>query len=510
MSGVERSALLDPPPPPESGAPDASLAGAATAGSAAHNQAIATGVMWQGALRWLSQVLAWTATIVVARRLSPADYGIAGSASILVGLFSLLTDGGMARAIVMRRDRDEHVVESMHAASMLTGVALALVMIAIAYPVSVFYAEPRIAAVVMTLSIVMVLSGATAVPLGVMQQSLQYKQLAAIDFSRASAQALSVLGCAVMGLGYWSLTIGLIVGYVVAFVGARRFVHLTPRRPTRQAVAPTIRYASHLIVTSIAWYLYSHADFAVVGRVAGLTALGYYQFAWNVAQLPGEKLANVLQAVVSPFFASIGDDRASLRHYFLILSELLVSVMFPILVGFALVSPIAVPILFGAKWMVSVPVMQVLVICAALSCVSLLSQHVLSATGQASFAARLNLAALAVLPLSFYLAARLSGPLAVAFVWLAAQPVLITIPLFRLRQTIDLSVFQYFRELRAPAACTALMAISVFIARGLLLSLAPIVQLLALILIGASVYIASMLLLFRGHVDAIAAIWRNR
>ena len=82
--------------------------------------------------------------------------------------------------------------------------------------------------------------------------------------------------------------------------------------------------ARHLVVSALAWYLYSNADFAVVGRVAGLSALGYYQFAWNVAQLPGEKLANVLQAVVLPFFGSIGDDRNALRHYFLILSELLV------------------------------------------------------------------------------------------------------------------------------------------------------------------------------------------
>lgn len=507
MSGSERAALLEPPSEPESGS---SSPNPTTPGSIEHNQSLATGVMWQGALRWMSQVLAWTATIVVARKLSPYDYGIAGSATVLVGVFSLLTDGGLARALVMRRDRDDRVVEGMHGASILTGIGIALVMLGIAYPLAQFYAEPRITAVVMALSIVMLLSGATAVPLGVMQQRLQYKQLAAIDFARASAQALTVLGCAVMGLGYWSLAIGLIVGYLVAFVGARYFVRLTPRRPTRAVVGPTIRYASQLGLSGIAWYLYANADFAVVGRVAGLTALGYYQFAWNVAQLPGEKLANVLQAVVSPFFASIGNDRVAMRHYFLILSELLVSVMFPILVGFALVSPIAVPILFGAKWIVSVPVMQVLVICAALSCVSLLSQHVLSATGQASVAAKLNLSALLILPVLFYIAARLAGPLAVAFVWLAAQPVLVTVPLLRLRSTIDLSLAQYLTELRAPAICTVLMAASVLVATPLLTSVAPIVQLTGLILLGAVVYVASMLLLFRQHVDAIAAVWRNR
>ena len=506
MSGGERTALLEPTPEPGN-TPELQRQ---SAGSAAHNQAITSGVMWQGALRWLSQVLAWTATIVIARRLSPADYGIAGSATLLIGLFSLFTDGGFARALVMRRDRDKDVIGSMHSASMIVGVALATIMVCIAYPMAWFYSEPRVAAVVLALSLVMILSGATAIPLAVMQQRLQYRELAAIDFFRSSAQALTVLGCAVLGFNYWSLAIGLIAGYLVAFLLARQYVNVQPLRPGREIVAPTLMYARHLIVSAIAWFLYSNADFAVVGRVAGLTALGYYQFAWNVAQLPGEKLANVLQAVVSPFFASIGDDVKALRHYFLILTELLVSVMFPVLMGFALVSPIAVPLLFGAKWLAAVPVMQVLVVCATLSCVSLLSQHVLGATGQANIAARINLSALIVLPVSFFVAARLSGPFAVACVWLIAQPVLVTVPLVKLRATIDLSLAQFFQQLRAPLVCTALMILSLLLLRPSLHSLAPFVQLCCLILIGAVVYAASFFGFYRSRIDAMASIWLER
>lgn len=479
-------------------------------GSVEHNRAIATGVMWQGALRWLSQVLAWTATIVVARRLSPADYGIAGTASVFVGLFSLLTDGGFARAVVMRREKDPAVIESVHGAAIATGFGIAALMVAIADPISKFYNEPRVAAVVMALAPVMILSGATAIPLAVMQQRLQYRGLAAIDFGRAAAQALTVLGCALLGFGYWSLAIGLIVGYVVAFLWSLRYVRLLPTLPRREMLAPTLLYARHLVTSSVAWYFYSNADFAVVGRVVGLTALGYYQFAWNVAQLPGEKLANILQSVVSPFFAAIGDDRFMLRHYFLILSELLVLVMFPILFGFALVSPIAVPLLFGAKWAVSVPVMQVLVICAALSCVSLLSQHVLGATGQARTAARINIAALLILPTLFFFAAKLSGPLAVAFVWLAAQPMLVAVPLLHLRTTIDLTLSEYLSNLRAPAVCTALMVASVLSVRSVTAAWSPVQQLSAFIAIGGIVYVGAVLLLFRSRVDAIASVWRNR
>jgi O-antigen/teichoic acid export membrane protein len=260
----------------------------------------------------------------------------------------------------------------------------------------------------------------------------------------------------------------------------------------------------------MAWYAYSSADFATVGRVVGLAALGYYQFAWNIAQLPGEKLANVLQGVVGPFFGAIGDDRAALRHYFLVLSELLLSVMWPILFGFALVSPLAVPLVFGAKWAAAVPVLQILVICAASSSLSLMSQHVLSATGHASDTLKLNLVAVLVLPLAFYGAARYSGILAVACVWLVAQPTLTGIPLLRMRPAIDLTIREFLFAMRAPIVSALLMTSVLLALRPFIAGLVPIVQLLLLCALGALVYVTAFLLLFGERVSAIRELWRDR
>jgi len=509
MSGGEPIAVRPPTPPLEQ--PITGVSGPDPSGSAAHNRAIATGVMWQGSLRWLSQVLAWTATIAIARRLSPGDYGIAGTAGVLVGTLSLFHDAGLARAVVMRRERDDVVLEQVHGAAILSGIALALLLVLAAYPIASFYAEPRLVPVIIALSLALVLSGTNTIPLAVMQQRLQFKRLAAIDFGKTIAQAFTVLICALLGFRYWSLTIGLIVGHLVTLVWTQRSVSLRARFPDRLTVGPTFGYTRHLAVSALAWYLYSNADFAVVGRVAGLSALGYYQFAWNVAQLPGEKLANVLQAVVLPFFGSIGDDKKALKHYFLILSELLVAVMLPVLIGFALVSPIAVPLIFGAKWMASVPIMQILVICAALGSVSMLSQHVLGATGQAAVAARLNLVALISLPIGFYVAARTSGPFAVACVWLLAQPLLVGYPLLKLRAAVGLSVREYLRNLLGPVVCTGIMiAVVLLLQRSIANSVTPILQLVLLSMTGAVVYLLAFLLLFRPRIDAILSVWRDR
>ncbi|HYW51030.1 MAG TPA: lipopolysaccharide biosynthesis protein [Gemmatimonadaceae bacterium] len=505
MSGADPAALLAPPE-----ADEATVTTSTPAGSAAHNEAIATGVMWNGALRWLSQVLSWSATIVIARRLSPGDYGMAGTATVLVGLLALVTEGGIGRAVVMRRDRDDVIVRQAHGAGITAGFGMALVMLLAAYPISRFYDEPRVMPLIAALSIALVFSGFNAIPLAVLQQRLEYRRLAAVEFVKAIVQAATVLAGALAGLRYWSLALGLIAGYVASVLMARRYITVQADRPTRAVLGPTVSYARELVVGSFAWYLYSNADFAVVGRVAGLTALGYYQFAWNVAQLPGEKLANVLQSVVGPFFGAIGDDRKMLKHYFLVLSELLVSIMLPVLCGFALVSSIAVPMIFGAKWLPSVPLMQVLVLCSAVGSVSLLSQHVLSATGQAAVNTRLNLGALLVLPLGFYLAARFYGPFAVAMVWLVAQPVLMGVPLARLKHTVGLSTTTYLLSLRAPVISSLVMSVAVLALARSMVNVVPIVQLLALSCLGAVVYIGVFMAFFRDRVDAIVMLWKSR
>ena len=166
-----------------------------SAGSANHDQAIASGVMWQGALRWLSQALSWTATIVIARRLSPEDYGIAGTATVLVGLLCLITESGIGRAVVMRRDRDAAVVQEAHGAAIVVGFVSTLFMLLSAIPIARFYNEPRVAPVIAVLSVALLFSGANTVPLAVLQQQLQYRRLAAIDFGKAIAQASTVLVC---------------------------------------------------------------------------------------------------------------------------------------------------------------------------------------------------------------------------------------------------------------------------------------------------------------------------
>ena len=500
----------DPAGRPTAGAGPAAPVSPASRPPGIHDATVAQGVVWQASLRWLGQLLAWTATIVVARRLSASDYGIAGAATVSVGFLSLVFDSGIARALTFRREQSETVLRQAHGAAILLGMLLALALMVGAVPASRFFREPAMVPVVMSGGLTLVAVGFTTVPMALLQRQLRYRELATIDLGRATVQAATVLGGALLGWGYWSLVAGLLAGAFSGVALTSRWSRIAPAVPTRAALAPTLSYARQLVVGVLAWYAYSNADFIVVGRVLGVAALGYYQFAWNIAQLPGEKLANILQAVAGPFFGAIGDDRVALRHYFVLLSLLLASVMIPVLVGFALVAPVAVPLVFGAKWVPAIILTQLLIARAAIGSLSLLSHHVLGATGSAHVTARVNLAAVLVLPVAFLLAAKWGGPIWVAVVWLLAQPLLIAVPLAALRTAIDLTIPQYLVGLWPPVFCSAVMAITVFVLRSLLSGLPAVALLVVLSCIGAAVYVLSYRVLFPDPMRSLLVLWRDR
>ena len=184
--------------------------------------------------------------------------------------------------------------------------------------------------------------------------------------------------------------------------------------------------------------------------------------------------------------------------------------MLPVLTGFALVAHIAVPLLFGDKWVPTVPIMQILVLSSAVSSLSMLNHHVLVASGYAAVGTRVTLVAAIVLPVTFYLAARFSVTLAVAGVWLIAQPVLTLVSLSNVRRAVQLPIRSYLVNLRAPVVCSALMAGVVIAVDSMLPSIPPIAKLIVLCAAGATAYMLIYLLLYRDRLTTFVTVWKSR
>ncbi len=477
----------------------------------AMDRRLVKGIAWTGAAKWGTQVLSWASTLIVARLLTPDDYGLIGMAMVYLGFVQLINEIGVSAAIIQRRDLDASLIARLGGLAALAGVVFFLISLAVAAPLAGFFGEPAVRSIVIALSTTFLLGGLQVLPYSLLTRDLEFRRLAWIDAAEAIALTAVTLGAALLGFAYWSIVAG---GIAAKLVGAAAALAARPHRLRWPAdwstLGPALRFGSNVVIGRIAWYAYSNADFAIVGRVLGKTALGAYTFGWTIASIPVDKVSALLGRVMFPVLASVQDDRAAVTRYFLRVTEGLALVTFPLSVGTALAADSLVSVVLGPRWTAAVEPLRILALYAAYRSIMTLFPHVLLALGDARRTMHLSVSAAIVLPLCF-LGGTYWGTTGVALGWVFGYP-LVTLP-FLLRyvlRPLGIGAGTYARTLWPAFSATLVMALAIVGVRQLLADQATApVTLLADVATGAAAYGAAVLLMHRDRVTALARAVRE-
>ena len=200
----------------------------------------------------------------------------------------------------------------------------------------------------------------------------------------------------------------------------------------------------------------------VSGRVLGEKALGVYSLAWNIANIPVDKLAGVLNSVTPALFSAVQKEHALLRRYLLNLTEGISLIAFPASLGLGLVAPEFVAAVLGPKWGPAVVPLRLLAFFASFRCLAPMIPVALNTIGESRFAMWNSIAAALLMPASFLVASRWGNP-GIATVWLLLYP-LVAVPLFhRAFRKMDLPWKDYLRVLRPAIAGSLVMAVVVLL-----------------------------------------------
>src|SRR5689334_16063176 len=143
--------------------------------------ALARAIAWSGGVKLLTQIVAWTSTLVVARLLSPEDYGLIGMAAVYLYLVQLLSELGIGTAVVTLRALTQHQLEQINTLSVLAGISGFMISVAAARPLAQFFESPHLAGVVLAMSTTFIINSFRVVPSALLQRSLNFRRLALID-----------------------------------------------------------------------------------------------------------------------------------------------------------------------------------------------------------------------------------------------------------------------------------------------------------------------------------------
>jgi len=422
------------------------------------DRSLAWGIAWTGGTKWFVQIFSWVSTLVVAHLLRPADYGLVGMATVYLGLVQLINEFGLGAAVVQQRELNETQVARLGGVSVLLGMGLCAVSVGLSGPIAAFFGEPAVRAILMVLSVSFVSTAFQVLPRSLLARELRFRELARIDLLEAFVNMVTTLSLAVLGAGYWALVAGMLLGSAVATTAAlvSRPHRLELPRGTH-SIAGSLRLGWHIVVSRVSWYVYSNADFAVVGRVLGKEALGAYSVGWTLASIPVDRISALVGRVTPSIFATVRDDPPALRRYLRLLTEGLALATFPLALGLSLLADQVVLVLLGEQWRAAIVPLRLLAAYAGLRSVATLLPQILVATGRSRQSMLYSVLAAVVLPPCFLYGVQW-GAQGVAVAWLVAYP-LLTIPTFwrAALRAIGMSAAEFAGALRPALVLVALM-----------------------------------------------------
>jgi O-antigen/teichoic acid export membrane protein len=460
------------------------------------------GMAWTASVKWLTLVVTWGMTVVVARLLAPSDYGLVGMAAIFINLFTLFSEFGIGTAVVTLQDLTEDQVSQLNTLSLLLGLLGFVISAAAATPLGKFFHAPNLPIVVIVLSSGFIVSGIRTVPYSLLQKELRFKLLAVIEGMQGVVQALVTLVLAFLGFGYWALVLG-----ILSFSVTPTCLVLAWRRqgfalPQLSSIRKAIHYSRQILIGRLCWASYTDSDFIIAGRFLGEAPLGTYTLAWSLAHTPLEKLTTLVNRVTPSLFAKIQTDFEALRRYFRNITGTMALIIFPATIGMALVAPEFVPLVLGSKWSGVVAPLELLALHALIRSNVILLSPILNVIGEERLVMWNSVVAMIVLPIAFYIGSHW-GTVGIAAGWVVIYP-LVQLPLFsRIFRRINLRRSEYLGALWPAVSSSAVMAISIEALRSVSREIWPLYARFASEIVVGIVTYGMMLVLHRAYLHGI-------
>ncbi len=453
-------------------------------------------------MKWATQILTWASTLIIARILTPADFGLMGMAQLYLGFVQMVSEFGLGASIIHDHALRREQIAQLGGVSILMGLGIWGLSWIAAVPVSWVFGEPGVRPIIGILGVTFVTMGFRVVPRSLMVRDFQFKRVAAVDVCEAIVTTIVTLTLAFLGYRYWSLVWGAIAGSLAGTLLALFWRAHVLRWPSDlRTISHTVKFGGHIVVSRISWYLYSNADFAVVGRSLGKAVLGAYTFGWSLASIPVNRISAMVGQVTPSVFSKVKHDKAALRRYLLRLSEGLAFLTFPLAVGIALVAEDFVLAALGEKWRGAIVPLRLLALSAAVRSISTLFPQLLNYTGRSREQMRFALLALAVLPPAFWIGAHWFGTLGVGVAWLVGYTLVILPGLFVALDITGMALGEYLGALWPATLGSIVMAAAILLERAFLPQ--PQIRLVRLgfeAALGAAVYAGFMLSTYRPRI----------
>lgn len=350
------------------------------------------GIFWSGADKFAYNIIQFIINIVMARLLSPNDYGLIGILMVFIGFSGILVDGGFVTALIQKKDRTEADYNTVYILNVTVSIIVYIILFGLSPVIARFYLEPSLVWLLRILSLQLVISAFMSVPLTKLTIAIDFKKIAIASIVSAIISGVIGISMAYLGFGVWALVFQQLLLLIIRCV----LLNVMQKwRPVMlfsfQSFRELFSFSSRLIASSLIDQVYLNLYPLIIGKYFSTKTLGVYTRGEQFGKLPVSLLSDMFIRVTLPIMSSIQDDTEKLRKLYREYIQVSSFVVFAIMLWLFIIAKPLILLLLSEKWIESVPVMQILCLAMMTLHISAINRNLLYVKGRSDLALKLEI-----------------------------------------------------------------------------------------------------------------------
>lgn len=423
-----------------------------------------SGVSWTTGAQIGRQVLQFVISVILARLLTPQDFGLVGMIVVFTGFAALFGELGFSAALIQKETLEERHLSSIFWLNILTGLILTVLIMAAAPLIAAFYNEPRLVPLTALVALNFAVNPLNMVQLAALRRNMAFRQLTLVEISAATGAGAVAVTLALTGFGVWSLAWQQLVGSGLMASGLWLTTGWRPRLLfDRTAVKELLGFSSNLLGFNVFNYWVRNGDNMLIGKFLGGSELGIYTRAYSTMLLPLSQVSSVLSRVMFPALSKVQQDKARVKGIYLRAIATIALLTFPMMLGLLVVADHFVLALYGPQWAAVIPILQIFCLLGMLQSLGTTVGWIYTSQGRTDWMFRWGIGAGIILIASIVIGVWIGTVQAVAICYALTSGLILLYPSFAIPgKLIDMSFFEVVQAVAGIFGCAAAMALLVW------------------------------------------------
>lgn len=331
-------------------------------------KAFLSGVFYTSISKYIGIILQIIISAILARLLEPDDFGIVAIATVIIGFISLLTDFGLAPAIVQNDDLDTKDINSLFSFTIYIGLFASIILFICSNIISQIYNDERLCPIIQLLSLNVFFASINIVPNSLLLKNKKFKVIAIRTLLIQSIGGVLAISAALLGCGVYSL----VINSIFASLGIFIFNYIQNRisfcfRVKINSIKKIFKFSLTQFIAQIITYLNGTIDKLLVGKLLGMSDLGYYEKSYRLMRMPVSNLTYVFTPVMQPLFKEYKNNIVEMEHKYSKLFKTIAVIGFPLSCYLYFSSSDLICLFFGEKWLPAIRPFQLFSLSVGLS-----------------------------------------------------------------------------------------------------------------------------------------------